>query len=114
MAGKTSAWCAAGLILVGLTTAQAAPVCDRFTSRVVVVTIDGRECAFAYARCRDGEMGPDGRFTGRLLSREVGRGKVACQARHARNAIACNNDESETARFCWSRRDEVFRPGGLE
>ena len=81
---------------------------------MVIVTIEGRECAFAYARCRDGEMGPDGQFTGRLLSRDTGRGKVACHARNARNAVACNNDQSEAARFCWQRRSEVFRPGGLE
>lgn len=94
--------------------ALAANVCDKFTSRVVIAEIEGTRCAFAYARCRDGEMGPDGRFTGKLNSREVGRGKVVCRAQFADNARACNDDDSDESRFCWSRRFEVFKPGGLE
>jgi hypothetical protein len=59
-------------------------------------------------------MGPDGKFTGKLLSEQVGRGKLACKAKFARNAKACLADESAEANFCWSRLSEAFHPGGLE
>ncbi|MGL4324917.1 MAG: hypothetical protein ACRCTD_12840 [Beijerinckiaceae bacterium] len=97
-----------------LSSAQAKPICDRFASRVIIQDIEGRRCAFAYARCRDGEMGADGRFTGRLNSNEIGRGKLVCRAKFAKNAVACLNDNSKEALFCWERLDQVFRPGGLE